>query len=1194
MLQRLFRFLNSIGAGELTDGKRKELSVELAGQILQLAKQNQSFSERLLEKQFARMMKDFEGKVVTTILADRCFRSARTQVIANQISNLFKEHPVPAYLPFYKRMGIVVLSAFCKIGHFFMVPIFLKVLKKEMSRVLVNEESRAFYRYVERCKTQRETVNLNHLGEAILGEEEANRRLEVYLKDLRDDKVEYISVKVSTVYSQINLLAFDETVAILKSRLRKLFEESQKFFFVDVKGRITKKFVNLDMEEYKDLRLTVAVFKELLSEPDLLKCRAGIVLQAYLPDSYEIARELALWAKKRLEQGGGVIKIRLVKGANLANEKIEASLMGWPQAPFSSKLHVDSNFKKILLLLTDDQYSDCLQVGVASHNLFDIAFAFVLKQERALGDKLQFEMLEGMANHIKRVVNLLAGGLVLYSPTASEKSFQNAVAYLIRRMDEVTGPGHFLRSFFGMTFGDAKWEIEKKNFLDSFDKIDSLDVGPRRYQDRIKGVDYEKTLVREKFYNAPDTDFSLAENQKWADQIFTEYKGKHWGLLPAWMGTQIEHGEVEKIGVDPSSQNEIYRYTWLGSDKLEEVFKLLNTGKDLFLSEPFSYILTVFKQIEHALEDRRGYFIGLLMADVGKPFDQADKEVSEAIDFVRYYLLQAQELDSLSKVEKKPLGGVFLASPWNFPLAISVGGLCAALMTRNAVIYKPAPESVLIGYELCRLFRDCGLKPEYLQLVNCEEQDVGSLLIQSEHINGVVLTGSSNTAKHFIKLKPSIQLFAETGGKNAIIATATCDRDLVIKSVIESAFGYSGQKCSACSLLILEAELYDDPLFLSQLKDAVASLSVGSIWDKRTKIGPLILPPSPNVLKGLSYLESKEEWLLQPVQDSDNPRLWSPGIKLNVCSESFSYSEEFFAPILSVMRAYNLEHAIELANGTCYGLTSGLQSLDENEQQIWLNKIDSGNLYINRGITGAIVRRQAFGGYKASSFGRGFKAGGPHYLQQFLRFKNIPQTSGDLDGYLPDNLSLLKNFGRELLTEKEFLNWKSQLLNYHKAYVHHFIEKRDLSQLLGQDNFLCYNKRKKVVFFQSDDSKEDLLLLLGVSVLLNVPINIWFLSQPLYLPDDWHEHELAKNFRIHMLTKDSFAFDETKEGVPCVRFLTDPATRLTSLLKEKNILYYTQPLVANGKLELANFLTEQSISIDYHRYGNLGFRERKQ
>lgn len=583
-----------------------------------------------------------------------------------------------------------------------------------------------------------------------------------------------------------------------------------------------------------------------------------------------------------------------------------------------------------------------------------------------------------------------------------------------------------------------------------------------------------------------------------------------------------------------------------------------------------------------------------MVADSGKIVSEADAEISEAIDFCEYYRRNSEELDYLEDIEWNAKGVVLVTPPWNFPCAIPLGGVVAALATGNSVLFKPARETLLVAWKLVNLLWEAGIPKKVLQLMICEDQTIGSMLIKDPRIDSVILTGATETAELFLKMRPGIDLHAETGGKNALIVTSLSDRDLAIKMIIQSAFGHAGQKCSACSLLILEAEVYDSLQFKKQLKDTAESLIVGSAYDFKTKVNPLIHEPNEKLLKGLTTLEEGEEWLLKPKQDPQNPRLWSPGIKWGVKENSFLHQTELFGPLLGVMRAENLQEAISFANGTPYGLTSGLHSLDIREQNYWMKQIRAGNLYINRGITGAIVQRQPFGGCKKSSFGQGNKAGGPNYLIQLMHAaqKNSPKEK---EPVLDHVLSLCKYMEKAGLNPDEKHLWNSSVCNYAFYWNHYFSKTHDPSKLLGQDNLLKYVPRENLLFrIQKEDSWLDVLRVVAASLTCHCELKISGDSNSLSI--------LKNSAKIHRLPKVTL-FEETekdfiqrieKKSNQRIRLLTPPSVDLLKFAANQGTYLDVSPVLANGRLELLHYLREVSISNDYHRYGNLGRRENEQ
>ena len=425
-------------------------AVELAEALLREARAQQTTDEHAQARKLARMMADPHGKELTIALADQAFRSHRPERIADQLAYLLERYGVPQYMDWWERVALLLGGAMAHYLPSLVVPPIVARLRHETQNVILPGEEEDLRRYIEDRRRAGMRLNLNQLGEAILGETEAARRLEAYLALLARDDVEYISVKVSSVFSQIDLVAFRPTVARVAERLRTLYRAAARHRYRHPDGRITPKFINLDMEEYRDLDLTVTAFREVLDEPEFLPLSAGVVLQAYLPDSHRVQRALTAWALGRRARGGAPIKLRIVKGANLAMERIEAAVHGWPQAPYETKTEVDANYKRMLEYGCRSEHAEAVHLGVASHNLFDIAYGLVLREVHHAEPWVEFEMLEGMANHQARAVKARAGGLLLYAPVVRAEDFHSAIAYLVRRLDENTAPENFLRHVFDL------------------------------------------------------------------------------------------------------------------------------------------------------------------------------------------------------------------------------------------------------------------------------------------------------------------------------------------------------------------------------------------------------------------------------------------------------------------------------------------------------------------------------------------------------------------------------------------------------------------------------------------------------------------------------------------------------------------------------------------------------------------------
>ncbi|PYM68181.1 MAG: proline dehydrogenase, partial [Candidatus Rokuibacteriota bacterium] len=515
-----------------------------------------------------------------------------------------------------------------------------------------------------------------------------------------------------------------------------------------------------------------------------------------------------------------------------------------------------------------------------------------------------------------------------------------------------------------------------------------------------------------------------------------------------------------------------YRHALADRAQIDRALDAARAAQPAWAARPPAERRALLDQAALVLARRRADLIGAMIIDGAKTVPEADPEVSEAIDFARYYPRSLEEVaPDLVGCQMDPLGVIVIAPPWNFPLSIPASGVLAALAAGNCALLKPAPEAVLVGWHLARALWEGGIPREVLQFVPCPDDDVGRALITDPRVDAVILTGSAETARRFLTWRADLRLFAETSGKNAMIITALADRDQAIRDLVRSAFGHQGQKCSAASLAICEAEVYDDPVFRRQLRDAAASLDAGSAWELSSRITPLTQPPGEALRRALTALDPGEEWLLEPRLSNEHPHLWSPGIKLGVRPGSFFHVTECFGPVLGLMRAENVDEAIELANGTPYGLTSGIQSLDDREITRWVDRIEAGNLYVNRPITGALVGRQPFGGWKASSVGPGAKVGGPNYVLQLARWRQVALTAATVPSHASDEtlspiggegrvrgqlVALLQRFLDDATDEQSKVLLRASAASYELAWGSHFSREHDPMRILGERNLFRY------------------------------------------------------------------------------------------------------------------------------------------
>ena len=796
---------------------------------------------------------------------------------------------------------------------------------------------------LDRLRTHGAELNVNLLGEAVLGDDHARRRLAATMELLERPEVDYVSIKVSAVLGPHAPFAHAAMVDQAVERLRPLMTAAARL----------DKFVNLDMEEYRDLHLTLDVFERLLAEPGLATLRAGVAVQTYLKESLLVLRRLDAFAAGRASAGGSPIKVRLVKGANLAMERVNAELRGWVNPVYASKEETDASFLAALDFCLAPERAGRLRVGVASHNLYSLAAAWELAKLRGTTGSIDIEMLSGMGVPLQRVLHREIGHLRLYVPVVPGAEFDSAIAYLVRRLEENAAPENFMSGASALGSDLDFLALEERRFRAAAARLPLPEPSNWAAQSR------EPSGTA--FANAADTDPALIGNQAWAEAILRRLPNTSLGTDRVAGSTVTTDGQVD----DALARGREAGRRWAEVPPAERAEALRRLGDEL--------------------EAARADLIAVAADEVGKLIDQADVEVSEACDFARYYAERA--LDEVAGATAVPPTLTVVAPPWNFPIAIPLGGVAAAIAAGSAVILKPAPPSRRTAALLADACERAGMPEGLVQFVVVDDGPLGQRFIDDDAVDLVILTGAAETAELFRSWRANLPLLAETSGKNAIVVTPSADLDLAVADLVASAFGHAGQKCSAASLGILVGSVSTSKRFRDQLVDAVSSLRVAWPTDPLAQVGPLTEPPGEKLERGLTRLEPGQRWLIEPQRLDE--RLWRPGVREGVQPGSEYHQTEYFGPVLGLMAAATLEEAVEWQNGTPFGLTAGLHSLDEAEIRQWLATVEAGNCYVNRSITGAIVQRQPFGGWKRSAVGPGAKAGGPNYLAAIV-------------GWLPD------------------------------------------------------------------------------------------------------------------------------------------------------------------------------------------------
>ncbi len=1158
--------------------------VDWALEFMKKASAEISPQEKKEQDKYADLVQNPNDKILMSKILDESSQIRDEKKLAQRIRILLDRYGVPA---FFNATDNLLLQLYKYAGYHvpqISVPIFKKRLRDETSSVIINQREDLLTAHLQKRKEQQIGQNVNLLGEVVLGDDEANKRYEHYMEALTDPKINYISVKLSGIYAQINPLNYDNCKKELCDLMGNIYEQAKNYPDVDKQGNKRYKFVNLDMEEYKDAELTLDVFLSVMSQERFKDLTAGIVIQAYLPDAELLYDKLVTFAKKRYSDGGAPLKVRLVKGANLQMETIVSSIKDWENPVLDSKVEVDANYLHILDKALLKENAEALNVGVASHNFFTIGYAYLLSENNGSEDYVSFEMLEGMANHLPRVMRKLQKKIILYTPVVSDEHFLNAVSYLVRRMDENTGKDNFLTYSFNLKEDSEEWHFLKSQFEKAFELKEKSKGFVKRTQNRLTEKPRKADLTH--FVNESDTDFDLPANRKWADEIREKWQKKA-NDTPYQIPVQVGDKEIlsnenkTKTYIDRSQHTEeisVCQVQQATTEMIDEIVKISDTDKSEWRKTSLDERNKILHRVAGNLVAKRGDLIGCMAAITGKTFNEGDVEVSEAIDFCRFYPISMQKFENLKTVKNTPKGIVLVIPPWNFPTAIPVGGVVAGLATGNSVILKPATDSYPIAWEFVQSFWEAGVPKDALQIVSPDSREGLTKLTTNPAIKHIIMTGGTDTAFRILENNPTTPLSAETGGKNAIILTAKGDRDHAILNIVKSAFGNAGQKCSACSLLVVEKSVYNDLDFKLKLKDAVLSMHTGSAWNGGNLIGPMVTNTNDKLLHAIDNMEEGEEWLVAPEFIDKDRYILKPCVKWNVRQGSYTFENELFGPLLAVVCMDDLKHGIELVNSGEYGLTSGIQSLDESERLLWKNSIEAGNLYVNRVITGAIVQRQPFGGMKRSAFGGGIKAGSENYVSTFVNFTETAKKEKTVS-----NIEHLQKFKKHL-TERELNRLHRAVDSYAKNWKQEFGVEQTTQELVGELNTFRYLPLKNIVIrVLPNDKLIDVLLCVLASKMAKTPVALSLTPK-----DDKFivlQSLLSKDISFFERTDDEFVAD--MKNFERIRTCSDklPLSYYLQAAKLGKHIASAKPLV-EGRIELLHYLKEQSISYEYHRYGS--------
>ncbi|MEX1041985.1 MAG: L-glutamate gamma-semialdehyde dehydrogenase [Pirellulaceae bacterium] len=867
---------------------------------------------------------------------------------------------------------------------------------------------------VEAARLERKlkrAFTLDVLGEAVISEVEADRYLQAYIdlienvaptvnswpevpqvdRGMEDELPRMnVSIKLSALDSQFDPIDPEGSARRAGERLRKLLRVAKQ----------QRAFVNVDMESYSLKDLTLRIFKQIFMEEEFRTCGdVGIVIQCYLRDAGRDLVALRDWAIAR----GKPVWVRLVKGAYWDYETTHAQATGWPVPVWQRKWESDANFERCTrFLMLNHAY---LRPALGSHNIRSLAHGIAVARQLGLPpEAYEIQMLYGMADAEKRVLVEMGHRLRVYMPYGE---LIPGMAYLVRRLLENTSNDSFLK-ISGSQRGSIGRLLAKPGEQHRPATPEHSHPVTRKEpaMTQTSGGGFAAT-----FTNEPPTDFALEENRAAMLSTLAEVKARFGRHYPLVIGGEEIGTEGKIVSVNPSRHAEVVGT--VGSATAEQANQAVAAAKNALRGWAHTDV-TKRAELLHRLADemrkRKFELSAWIIYECGKPWRDADADVAEAIDFCDFYAQQAVALQGArgadvpgeeNRFEYLPRGVTAVIAPWNFPLAILTGMSVAAVATGNTVVMKPAEQSSVVAAQLMAMCREVGFPPGVFNYSPGKGAEAGAPLVEHVDVAVISFTGSREVGLAINAKAAEVsargasmvkRVIAEMGGKNAIIIDDDADLDEAVAGVMKSAFGFQGQKCSACSRAIVLSSAHD--AFLERLVEATRSLHVGPTEDPASHVGPVIDEQARAKIQKyleLGRQEGREAIAVDVGTLADEGYFVGPHIFADVSPSAKIAQEEIFGPVLSVIRVANLDEALQVANATDYGLTGGVYSRSPGNVDRVRRELMVGNLYINRNITGALVGRQPFGGFKMSGIGN--KAGGDDYLLQFVMPRTVTENT---------------------------------------------------------------------------------------------------------------------------------------------------------------------------------------------------------
>jgi RHH-type proline utilization regulon transcriptional repressor/proline dehydrogenase/delta 1-pyrroline-5-carboxylate dehydrogenase len=1018
-------------------------------------------------ERFSALLRDPDGLAFAVAFADRVVRPEDPAVAARQLDRLSRD--MPASLPWQLKAAVAAGGGFGPLAPRTVVPVARKALRRLVQHLVVEAAPDKLGAALASA-ADGARLDLALLGEPVLGEAAARRRVDATRALLERDDVRHVSVPVASVVGTGAAWGADERASAAVEALTPLYELAL--------ASDPPKMIDLEVDEHRHLDLAIDVFTRLLDQPQLADLEAGIEVQAHVPDALASLQLLTDWARGRVARGGAPIRVRLTVGG-VALEAVDAALHDWPVATHTSRAEADAALLRVLDHALRPVSAEFAHLGLVTDDPFVVAHAWTLAKRREVTQHLTIEMPLGTSRGLLRAVRAEVGDLVVRAPIVQHGDLEAAADHVVRHLAEVAAPGSALAATADLAPQGPVFDREAVRYraaVAAAEEAADDDVPPpARRQDRSRphlaaaDLDLDGSSS---FRNEPDTDPGLEGNRAWARRVLAASRRSDAGL------DTIEAAQVD--GAD-------------GAALVDELVTDAAQAGAAWGREAPSTRAELLELAADGIARQRAALVEVLVSETGSVLDGADPEVSAAVDSARHHAGLARGEVSVLGARHAPPRLTVVVPSWRAPLVSAAEPVLAALAAGSAVLLCPARESRRTAAVLAEVLWGAGVPRALLVLADLElDSEAGHRLVGHPAVDRVRLTGSLAEARQLRSWRPDLDLVADVPVAAVAVVTPSADADLAAADVVAGAFRFAGQAPSASRTAVLVGSAAHAERFRRQLVDAAASLRTGWPDDATTQVGPLIDPAEGAVLEALTVLAPGESWLVEPRQLDDDGGLWSPGVKTGVTPEAAARTAAAAAPVLCLVEVDDLDAAIDLQEKLSAGGSAALHSLDVEEVDTWLRRVRVGSLVVGRPTSPMVVRRRPAASWGRSVVGTAVAPGGPDgQLAQgsWWRLSREPHPSLRLTG-VPDEVVPVIEAARSSLSFEQFDRVRTGAVGDERAWQAHVGVAHDASALGVERNVLRYRPRPVLLRLSSDADLSDLVRLLVAAARVRAPITV--------------------------------------------------------------------------------------------------------